>query len=58
MVWMFIGWFPMGCIGFVVGLSLNYFTGETNWTTGCTLTGMASWIPVGLVIYKLHEKTL
>lgn len=48
----------MGCIGFVVGLSLNYFTGETNWTTGCTLTGMASWIPVGLVIYKLHEKTL
>lgn len=56
--WFLIGWFPIGGIGLGVGLLLNHFTGETNWTTGSTLTGMALSYPIGLLTYHLYLKRL
>lgn len=57
--WMVIGWFPMGGLGFLVGLSIGYLTGMPNeYTTGGLLSGMALYIPTGILAYHLHLKTL
>jgi ABC-type dipeptide/oligopeptide/nickel transport system permease subunit len=49
----------MGAIGFGVGLVMGYFSGTLNeYTTGATLTGMALYIPVGILAYHLYLKRL
>jgi hypothetical protein len=58
-IWTCIGWLPMGAIGFGVGLVMGYFSGTLNeYTTGATLTGMALYIPVGILAYHLYLKRL
>ena len=57
--WMIIGWFPMGGIGFVIGLIMGYFSGTLNeYTTGGLLAGMALYIPTGILTYNLHVRKL
>lgn len=55
-IWFCVGWVVTGGLGLLVGLFLNHATGETNWTTGSTLTGMATYIPVGVIGYDLYLK--
>lgn len=56
LLWMMIGWFIMAPLGLGVGLILNFLTGETNFTTGSTLSGMASVIPLGIFGLWLYLK--
>jgi hypothetical protein len=49
----------MGSIGFGIGLLMGYFSGTLNeYTTGATLTGMALYVPVGIIAYNLYLKSL
>ena len=54
--WIIIGWLPMAALGFSIGLLLNLVTGESNFTTGSALAGMAAYIPLGLLGCHLQLK--